>query len=310
MFSFSKFALRSVGLATLALSIDACTAPTSSADDEELSASEAELHRHPGRSVLGVKLSGLERLGDGYVYEGWLIVDGKPVSAGRFNLDGRHRPLYFSGPMATLSAATAYVLTIEPAENDDPMPSKVHVLAGDIRRHEGRRRAMLSTSHPAAFGTDFASAMGRFILQTPSTSEPSDYAQGVWFVDPATGSPSLSLPALPEGWTYEGWVVVDGKPLSTGRFRSVSGADSDGAGPTAGPNAGPPFPGQDFINPPRNLVGGAVVVSVEPEDDDSPAPFAIKPLIAEKVEDVGPGVLADMKNTAEANTPRGAVVLY
>ena len=36
-------------------------------------------------SELRVDLSGLEALGDDFVYEGWIIVDGNPISTGRFS---------------------------------------------------------------------------------------------------------------------------------------------------------------------------------------------------------------------------------
>ncbi|MCA9589477.1 MAG: anti-sigma factor [Myxococcales bacterium] len=293
-----------------------CTAEHGSSDetdadgDLQVDASEAALHGGYGRRVLGLRFKGLEPLGPDYVYEGWLLVDGAPVSAGRFSLTDPSRALYFSGPRSVLDRATAYILTIEPKVGDDPAPSKTHVLAGDIMRGYGYPRASLTISHKAALGTDFSTAAGSYFLQTPTSPEPDDYAQGIWFLNPGAGTPSLSLPTLPEGWVYEGWVVGADGPVSTGRFKVATGADSDGAGPAAGPNAGPPFPGQDFITPPRNLVGGKVVISVEPEMDDSPAPFAIKPLVDGEVTDVGPGVLQPLGNASAANAPRGIAVVF
>ena len=64
---------------------------------------------------------------------------------------------------------------------------------------------------------------------------------------------------------------------------------------------------QVFISPARNLVGGAVVISVEPVPDNSPAPFAIKPLVDMMVKDVGPGQLQGMANNAGSN-PSGLAV--
>ena len=46
------------------------------------------------------------------------------------------------------------------------------------------------------------------------------------------------------------------------------------------------------------------MISVEPQPDDSPAPFALKPLIDPTVDDVGPGVLQAMTNMS-ANAPTG-----
>jgi hypothetical protein len=85
-------------------------------------------------------------------------------------------------------------------------------------------------------------------------------------------------------------------------------ADSDGAGATSGPDDAPPFPGQDFIDPPVSLLGFAAVISVEPEPDDSPAPFVLKPLVDMDIKDVAPGVLQMMENNA-ASAPTGTVTI-
>jgi hypothetical protein len=88
----------------------------------------------------------------------------------------------------------------------------------------------------------------------------------------------------------------------------ASGVDSDGAGGAlAGNDPAPPFPGQDFINPLRTLTGGyAAVISIEPEPDDSAAPFALKPLVDMNIEDLGIGVAQAMSNQA-SSFPTGMV---
>lgn len=245
---------------------------------------------------LSLMFTDLPDLGADYVYEGWLIVDEAPVATGRFSVTPEQQNVEVQLDRDTFAAATTFVLTIEPAFGDDPAPSAVHLLAGDI---DNSGKANLSTAHPAALGTDFATAMGGYLLETPTSADEGDYDQGLWFLDVAGGpGPSLALPPLPEGWVYEGWVVIDDTPTSTGRFTDVGAADDDGAGPSAGPNAAPPFPGQDFISPARTVVGGTVVISVEPEPDNSPMPFALKPLVDDVVEDVGAGVLQPMGTNA------------
>jgi hypothetical protein len=227
------------------------------------------------KALLTVELTGLEPLGPDYVYEGWLIADGEPLPAGRFDLDDGNL-VTFEFDQELREKASMYVLTIEPAVGDDPAPSDTHVVAGVFNGDE----AGLTVGHPAALGDDFASAMGGFILATPSSDMEGTGTQGVWFLDPSAGpGPSLDLPVLPAGWAYEGWVVGNNGPVSTGVFTDVARADSDGAGPAAGPNGAPPFPGQDFIDPAMDLTGAAVVISIEPQPDNSPAPFAFKPLI-------------------------------
>ena len=66
---------------------------------------------------LELALEGLENLGPTAVYEGWLMVDGAPVSTGRFSVDnqGRASASTFRVTDAQAERATAFVLTIEPA---------------------------------------------------------------------------------------------------------------------------------------------------------------------------------------------------
>lgn len=257
--------------------------------------------------TLSLELSGLEPLGAGFVYEGWLIVDGEPVTAGRFNVEADTSTYDFELPASELSAASTYVLTIEPETGDDPAPSDVHVLAGDI----SGGAASLTIGHMAALGTDFADAMGDYILETPtSMASMDDYNQGIWWLVMDNGTPmaGLGLPELPAGWAYEGWVVGADGPVSTGTFTAADMADSDGAGASAGPDGAPPFPGQDFISPATDLVGYMAVISVEPVPDDSPAPFALKPLVDTDVEDLGAG-MPQMMDNMSANNPTGAVTI-
>lgn len=277
------FGLTAASCLTLAACADDETDPTDPVD---------------GMASLALTFDGLEPLGDDYVYEGWIIVDGSPVSTGRFtDVAGTQT---FEVAQADADAAGAFVLTIEPATGDDPAPSDVHVVAGDLV--DGA--AALTVGHPAALGDDFSGASGSYILETPTTmADMTDFAQGVWFLElpSAMGgmpTPSLTLPELPAGWQYEGWVVGADGPISTGTFTMAAGADSDGAGATAGPDGAPRFPGQDFIDPATVLSGFAVVISIEPMPDDSPAPFAFKPLIDMSADATAAGVPEALDNMA------------
>ncbi len=253
---------------------------------------------HAG-TALRLDFDNLEPLGSGFMYEGWLIVGGQPVSTGTFRVDASGNPIPASVPVDSADAAAAshFVLTIEPADDPDPGPSATHVLAGPFSGNA----ATLTIDAPQALGTDFAAAAGSYILETPTTSMGPDYDQGIWWLmmTPDGPAPSLELPALPDGWAYEGWVAGPDGPVSTGRFLDPAGVDSDGPGMTAGPMGFPPFPGQDFVTPPAVLTSGyAAVISVEPEPDDSPAPFALKPLVDMDIEDAGQGGSQDMGNNA------------
>lgn len=243
--------------------------------------------------TLEVTLSGLTEVGPDFVYEGWLIVDGTPVSAGRFDVTGDSYTYSLDLTDAQQGAST-YVLTIEPAVGDDPAPSETHVLAGDF----SGGNASLSVGHGAALGDDFTSAAGSYILATPTTAGIStDDTQGIWFIEPGVGA-TLALPTLPAGWVYEGWVVDANGPITTGRFLDPTDVDDDGAGPTAGGDGYPPVPGQDYITPALDLVGLAAVITIEPEPDNDPAPYAFKPLIDMNIEDIAAPTTQAMVNQA------------
>ncbi len=255
-------------------------------------------------ATLSLGLTNLSALGGQSVYEGWLIVNGSPVSTGRFDVGDSTD---FEVAQADVDNATMFVLSIEPKENDDPAPSAQKILAGPI----SGGAATLTIGHEAALGSDFSTAAGGYILETPSSMEMTDYGQGIWWLDPSAGpGASLNLPTLPAGWVYEGWVVGADGPVSTGRFTSGSGADSDAGGPAAGPEGTPPFPGQDFITPASMLNAGGykAVISVEPEPDNGAAPFDLKPLVHD-IADVAPPALQTMSNNAAASAPSGTVTI-
>ena len=260
--------------------------------------------------TLTLDISGLEDLGSDYAYEGWIIVDGAAKSAGIFsvNASGELSSKSFSLNGDDLDKATAYVLTIEPSPDSDPAPSSVHILAGDFSGNS----AGLTVGHASAIGNDFSQSTGKYILATPTDGgNMSDEKSGVWWLDPMAGpGAGLDLPALPAGWEYEGWAVIDGMPLSTGKFTSVSG--SDDASPYSGSTPGPAFPGEDFLMNaptgltfPTDLSGKTVVISVEPKPDNSTAPFLLKPLVGNVPSTTMGHTPYSMDNNASATNPTG-----
>lgn len=253
-------------LATLALGFFS----TSCSNDDDGTATSTT-------APLTINFNGLETLGSDFVYEGWIIVDGNPVSTGTFTSVSSQT---FQVNSTQLAAATTFVLSIEPAVDPDPAPAATKVLVGDFSGNT----ATLNTSIVG----DFSAASGTFFLRTPTDEtgvNNGNDENGVWFGAP--GMPptaNFTLPVLPEGWAYEGWVVGETGPLTTGTFTDFSAAD--GATPFSGPSSGPPVPGEDFFENaptgetfPLDIRNRMVVISVEPSPDDSPAPFAMKPLV-------------------------------
>lgn len=265
-----------------------------------------------GQETLALSFSGLEPLQNGYHYEGWAIVNGAAVTTGKFNVDANGALVDLNGgaiaggEFATgvdLTGTTAIVITIEPAGDVDDIPASTHVIAGSV----SGAAASLTVGAPQALGDDFASASGSYILATPTDDPAANENSGLWFLSLASGSPAagLNLPALPEGWAYEGWAVIDGQPVTTGRFTSATAADD--AAPFSGAGGGPPFPGEDFVANapagltfPTDLAGGTAVISIEPHPDDSPAPFTLKPLVGMIATDAVDHVTYDLGNNASA----------
>ena len=266
---------------------------------------------------LTLSFTGLDPLANGFHYEGWAIIDGSPAPTGKFNVDGSGRLVDLSGEVIEdgtfdtdldLGRATAIVVTVEPAGDTDTVPASTHILAGTLRNFRGT----LSAGHSAALGDSFVSSSGKYIVATPTNGDDTDENSGIWFLELADGpQQGLQLPTLPEGWHYEGWTVIDGTPVTTGRFTELAAPDF--AAPYSGDQGGPPFPGEDFLrNAPAGLTfptdirGDTAVISIEPEPDDSPAPFTLKPLVGQIPADAQDHFTYDLGNNA-ASFPTGTV---
>jgi hypothetical protein len=268
-----------------------------------------------GGMTLTLSFANLAALQSGFHYEGWAIVSGQPVSTGKFNIDAQNRVVTLSGQVIAngvfdagqdISAATAIVITIEPAGDNDMNPAETKILGGSVNPTS----ATLTVADAAALGDDFTSATGNYILATPTDNSAANELSGVWFLQMPGPSAGLSLPTLPNGWKYEGWGVTTG-PLTTGTFLSPSGADE--AAPYSGPNAGPPFPGEDFLQNapsgftfPLDLSGATVVISVEPFPDDDAAPFQLKPLVGTVPAGASSGTSYSLTSQASSTFPTGS----
>ncbi len=272
------------------------------------------------KEMLVLSFTRVEPLANDYHYEGWAIIGGEAKSTGKFNVDTLGNIIDTDGAEIAngefdvgfdMKDATAIVISIEPAGDTDETPSFTKFLAGDVS--DDKTDLMVEASQ--ALGDDFMSAAGKYILATPTNGDTTNELSGIWFLDLGTGSPAvgLTLPTLPAGWKYEGWAVISGQPVTSGKFTAVNMADE--AAPYSGPLAGPPFPGEDYLENapagltfPTDLSGGTVVISVEPEPDDDAAPFAIKPLVHQVPDPAQDHTTYDMTN--QANTiPTGKATI-
>ena len=241
--------------------------------------------------TLTVDLTGLEDLGSDYVYEGWLIVGGKPVSTGTFT--SVTFPQNFTTSNFDLQNATKFVLSIEPAGEtgaDALEPAKTKILAGDFTGNSAIVNSDNIVVDSSGDIKTLGASWGKYILATPTDADDTNEASGIWFLDNSNAPlavAGLGLPTLADGWKYEGWVVLGGTPVSTGTFTTPSGADDNATtSPYKGATGnGPGFPGEDYVmgsaagvDFPTDLKGATIVISVEPSPDNSPAPFTLKPL--------------------------------
>jgi hypothetical protein len=203
--------------------------------------------------------------------------------------------------------------------HEEPGPA---IVGGKFRGDETQAIAELSTSYVDAFGSDFSDATGTYAITAPTS--PADSLSGIWFFRSDSTPSLIDLAALPEGWTYEGWVLEDlpsagvfsGSAFySTGKFLRADSADLDGAGPGKGPGSGLNFPGQDFITgvPARpNLTLGkfSFMITIEPSPDNSTNPFFLQILNSRQIngplaaKQSAPGILY---NVAETYRPRATV---
>jgi hypothetical protein len=262
--------IKKMFLAVLALGF---VGTSCSSDDDNTSSA-------PTNSDLVLNLAGLEALGNDFVYEGWIIVDGAPVSTGTFT--SVMFPQTFSVNTSDLNNATTFVLSIEPAVDLDPAPAATKILAGDFS-------GASANVNSEGIVADFSTSSGTYILATPTDMDDTNEDSGVWFLDNSSGSPmtGLELPVLSDGWKYEGWAVIGGTPISTGTFLDPAAADDNAATSVFKGDAGngPGYPGEDYLQNapagmtfPTDLRGATIVISVEPFPDNSPMPFTLKPL--------------------------------
>lgn len=237
-------------------------------------------------SMFFVNFENLEDAPNGQTYEAWLVVNTERVSIGTFTLSDMPNTFVVDSEM--LESAAGFMVSVEPMMDTDAGQSDIVIMSGPF---EGDT-AMVTTNMQIG---DFSFASGTFFLRSPTdetamTGNNGNDQYGILFGDIDQGMPPVAnfmLPELdPDRWIYEGWVMVDGTPISTGRFNAFDMQD-DFNGFSAMMSSGPNLPGEDFFNNPPmgidfplDVRNRMVVISVEPAVDDDPAPFVVKPLAA------------------------------
>jgi hypothetical protein len=233
---------------------------------------------------LRLDISGLGNLGQLARYEAWLVVNGTPISAGKFSVNdqGVLSTTNFSVEKDILNAATSCFISVEPSPDPLTSPSNHIILGGDFA-DESATSTPLYINNPLALNNDFNSATGKYVLQSPTDNISTNQSSGVWFMDISSGFPQtgLDLPTLPAHWKYEAWAVIEGHTLSMGKFTANDQSD-DSSYYCGTDHPQLSYPGEDFVNhlpagiaTPVMMNGKNIFITIEPDPDFSTEPFFI-----------------------------------
>lgn len=245
-----------------------------------------------------LQLINLPALDDSLVLAAWILDDaGKIIHKfGKLSYPAGSTSFTGSFPL-TLSDFQANTknqfvcISIEDRDStlNDTTSSNVFLLISKIRTNEAQLNVVPKNPVGLAFGSDFDdqkylgtdtssvvppsfyTAKGVYTIFTPTGTDPNTNS-GIWFLNYKSAGvyeTGLRLPELPTGWTYKGWVKVNGNYLSIGEFKLATGNDAQN--PFVGVNAMPTYSGEDFLQNapagftfPLDLAGQEVMISVEP----------------------------------------------
>ena len=279
-------------------------------------ASDSFISTNSSQENLKLSLEKLAPLDRGH-FEGWIVIDGKSKSFGKFQIDQKGKIRNLEGAEIAdgkfqvgqdLSKASKVAITIEPDGDTNDLATQSVILEGTFAA---------GTAQLSFLGADLSGASGKYMIETPTDTKKGGTA-GVWFTNSDASAASLSLPKASAGFKYEAWVSHQGIWLSCGRFSDPNRPDE--AAKFSGKAAGPPYPGEDFLinalknisfNFPPDLADGAskVIVSLEPDfldqDPTGDKPFQLQFLTGLIPENAKPLTPYDLILDSTTTSPRG-----
>jgi len=268
-----------------------------------LSCEKTELLSPESRvTSIELEMNGFSDLGSNFWYEAWLawqegdVVRSKSLGIFKIDAQGQCTPNSFDVELGDLQRAQSFFITIE--EDDLPGKRLVENTSGQTDTLTGpgphkifsgklvTNSAYFSLGDEFLLNFNFATAWGTYLLNAVSVEQTAPSTSGIWFVnkdDQGQLIAGLDLPDLPAGWSYQGWVVINTVPVSTGKFVSSTGADKSAVYYNSAQGSYP-FPGEDFlINPPQGLAfpvdlsGKDIYITLEPPlPENCPAPYSVK----------------------------------
>lgn len=247
----------------------------------------------------------LPTLTSNYEYAAWIIENGNIRLMGEFDTDSDGSSfLAFAPQPDQIRDASSVLITIENGGAAYTSPSATRVLVADFASAD---QAELNSS---TISPDFTGITGSYILDSPTTTSGSLDNTGIWFTDENINQ-GLLMPVLADGWKYEGWVLFNGTPISTGKFSDPGAADE--AAPYSANEMPYPFPGEDFnknapsgLTFPSNLAGKTTKITLEPEPDFSTLPYNIS-LLDAIIPNPAVTKTTQMMNVTTENLPKGTI---
>lgn len=281
-----------------------------------------------GSSTVAFAVEGLAPLKGGLNYQAWVVKYdnysywGSPLGMFNINQSGQMVDPVADTVLSGAFSANLYPeevygvqVTVELSSEVVSQPSNSYLLGGTV--YQGS--ASLTLDSWLGVGLNLSPMEGQYILKTPSDDDDGNELSGLWFVNARSGTEiaGLFLPEAPDGWDYEGWVVLGTDTLSTGKFYSPNISDTTDI--YGGITGAPPFPGQDFLynapeglSFPLDLSGASVFVTMEPwnEWDVEPgSPFSLRLMEAAIPSDAIPGTTYDLISLFDALPTGTATVI-
>ena len=259
---------------------------------------------------------GFERLQplDQGIYSAWLRLEkGDRVGIGTFNVNSNGQPVDQQGSVIdrftaseTLFSAISILIAIEPTGVIGDAPSEAVILQGPFI--DGI--ATLVVPFPAGI----QQASGSYRVFTPTDGLNTNEGSGVWAIN-ANGQPTMTLADINNIYMFEHFMVINGIPVTMGRFRTTDTRDL--RNPWSGPltDAAPEVPGEDFLANapagltfPADLSGSQLLVTLEALYGDLVEPSQLVVLEGTLPVVVG-GEIIQLTNQT-ANFPTGTAVIY
>ena len=259
---------------------------------------------------------GFERLQplDQGIYSAWLRLEkGDRVGIGTFNVNSNGQPIDKQGSVIdrftaseTLFSAISILIAIEPTGAIQDAPSEAVILQGPFI--DGI--ATMAVPFPPGIGE----ATGSYRVFTPTDGPNTNEGSGVWAAN-ANGEPTLALADINNLYMFEHFMVINGIPLTMGRFKTTDTRDL--RNPWSGPltDTAPAVPGEDFVANapagftfPADLSGSRLLVTLEALYGDRVEPSQLIVLEGTLPAVVG-GEIIQLTNQT-ANFPTGTAVIY